>query len=675
MDVLTLIVVFFPLVGAAVSGCFGRFLGNRICQFSTTGLVIISALVSVILFIQVGLKGHHIFVPLFSWIEIGKLQVGFELYVDTLTVVMMIVVTMVSSAVHVYSIGYMARDNGIPRFMSFLSLFTFFMLILVSSANLLQLFLGWEGVGVASYFLIGFWYTKAAANAAAQKAFLMNRIADLGFILGIAALYFVFKSFDFQTIFRMAPFLTDHTFSFFGVKISSLTVICLLFFIGMMGKSAQIGFHTWLADAMEGPTPVSALIHAATMVTAGVFLIARLSPLYEMSPFALSIVVVVGSVTTFFAGSIALTQNDIKRVIAYSTCSQLGYMFVAAGLSSYSASIFHLFTHAFFKALLFLGAGSLIHALSNEQDLRKMGGVARLIPMTYISMWIGSLALAGIPFFAGFYSKETILEIAWGVSHWTGQFSFWICLSSAFLTAFYSWRLLFLAFHGAPRADERVMAHVHESPPVMLIPLFFLSIGAVFAGYLGYGLFIENIHNFWGNSLVVSIQEMIFATLHSLEKMEHYMLQVLPQLVTFSGIGLAFVFYISRKELPQRLSLQFRELYSFLYNKWYFDELYDFLFVRPTWVIGNILWQKGDRQTIDGLGPRGLTYIVGRLSHKMSRFQTGFLPRYIVVMLMGVIFAVTWGFVEFSKDFFWISSDGSSQINISAAKLELRGLK
>lgn len=674
MDILALITIFSPLVGAGSVGFFGRLLGNRLSQLITTSFVIISALTSLILFKKVGIDGHQIFVPLFSWIAIGKLQVSFALHVDTLTVVMMFVVTMVSSSVHVYSIGYMARDDGIPRFMSFLSLFTFFMLILVSSSNLVQLFLGWEGVGLVSYLLIGFWYTKPAAAAAAQKAFLMNRIADLGFILGLAALYFVFKTFDFQTIFRMSPFLTDHVFSFFGVNIPSLTIICLLFFVAAMGKSAQIGFHTWLADAMEGPTPVSALIHAATMVTAGVFLIVRLSPLYEMAPFALSFMVIIGAVTAFFAGTIALTQNDIKRVIAYSTCSQLGYMFVAAGLSAYGASIFHLFTHAFFKALLFLGAGSLIHAMSNEQDLRKMGGVARLIPMTYIIMWIGSLALAGIPFFAGFYSKEAILEIAWGVTDWTGRISFWLCLSSAFLTAFYAWRLLFLAFHGAPRADERVMAHIHESPPVMMIPLLFLSIGAIFSGYLGYGLFIENIHDFWKNSLVMSIQEMIFISLHNLEWMERYMIQILPQLVTISGITLAFVFYVSKTELPKRFSLQFRELYAFFYNKWYFDELYEFLFIQPAYEIGHILWQKGDRQIIDGLGPKGITHIVDKVSYKISRIQTGFLPRYAVVMILGMIFAVTWGFGLFSKDFFWASTEEMSEINTSV-NLDSRGLK
>ncbi len=651
MTVYAVVATFSPLLGGCIAGLFGclwPIMSMRLCQIITTGSVFLSAFCAFFLFKKVGLDHAVIVYPLFSWIEIGSLQVVFSLYIDTLAVVMMGIVTFISALVHLYSIGYMARDPGISRFMTYLSLFTFFMLFLVVSSNLVQLFLGWEGVGLLSYLLIGFWYTKPEANLAAQKAFIMNRVADLAFIGALGLIYAIVGSFEIPVIIDNFSLLKSTVFSGFGGSVSVLEVLCFLLVIAAMGKSAQIGFHTWLADAMEGPTPVSALIHAATMVTAGVFLILRCSALFEGAPFARSALILIGALTAFFGSMVAMTQNDIKRVIAYSTCSQVGYMFFSAGLLGYAASMFHLCTHAFFKALLFLGAGSVIHAFSNEQNLWKMGGAAKLIPVTYALMWVGSLALMGIPFFSGYYSKETILEIAWGSSGLMGSLAFWMGLLSVLFTAFYSGRLLFLVFHGKARADERVMAHLHESPPIMIVPLLILSVGAILGGYVGYGLFIENKHLFWGNSFNTHFEEVILASLHFLNEKNAFIVHVFPQIMAMIGLFLAFVFYIWKTTLPRKLKKQFSELYLFIYNKWFFDELYEILFVKPIWSCGNFFWKQGDRQSIDG-GLNGVAKAIYWFSARVKRLQTGFIPHYTFVMVVGLMTASTWGLLQFSN--------------------------
>ena len=495
---MTVAAIFLPLLAAFITGFFGRWIGDRGAQLVTCSAMALSAVLGIVLFFDVAIAGHNRIVDLFTWIDTGDLQVAWALRFDTLSAVMVAVVTLVSCMVHIYSVGYMAHDHSIPRFMAYLSLFTFFMLMLVTADNFVQLFFGWEGVGLSSYLLIGFWYDRPSANAAAIKAFVVNRIGDFGFALGIFAVYEIFGSLQFDTVFAAAPDVAHNTIDFLGHQVDALTVTCILLFIGAMGKSAQLGLHTWLPDAMEGPTPVSALIHAATMVTAGVFMVCRFSPLFEYSSTALAVVVVVGGSTAIFAASIGMAQTDIKRVIAYSTCSQLGYMFFAAGVSAYGAAMFHLMTHAFFKALLFLCAGSVIHAVGGEQDMRKMGGLWRYIKMTAILMWIGSLALAGIPPFAGFFSKDKILEAAWAAGTGVGTYAFWLGTFAAFLTAFYSWRLLFLTFNGKPRAEPHVMEHVHESPPVMIWPLVVLATGAVFAGMIGVHYFVgEGRQEFW----------------------------------------------------------------------------------------------------------------------------------------------------------------------------------
>ena len=631
--------VFLPLIGAVVAGLFGRLIGDRASQYATCGALIASAAISILILYEVAFGGEARTVVLFSWITSGTFDVVWSLRFDQLTAVMVFVVSVVSACVHVYSIGYMHHDPSIPRFMAYLSLFTFFMLALVTADNLLQLFFGWEGVGLCSYFLIGFWYDRPAANAAAIKAFIVNRIGDFGFALGILGVFLVFGSIEFPTIFSAAPDKAEATISFLGYEAHALTVLCILLFIGAMGKSAQLGLHTWLPDAMEGPTPVSALIHAATMVTAGVFLVARMSPLFEHSTAALTVVVVIGAATAFFAATIGLCQNDIKRVIAYSTCSQLGYMFFACGVSAYSAGIFHLMTHAFFKALLFLGAGSVIHAMSSEQDMRRMGGLYRLIPLTYGLMWVGSLALAGIPIFAGFYSKDVIIESAFGAHTIAGDFAFWAGIAAAFMTAFYSWRLLIMTFHGTARADERTMAHVHESPKSMTVPLVVLAIGAMFSGMLGYHYFVgDGLQAFWGDSIFVLPGH------DALENAHHSPLWViaLPVAVAVAGIALAYWFYMFRPDLPGELAGRFGAIYRFLLNKWYFDELYDWLFVRPAHRVGRGLWKEGDGTLIDGLGPDGLSAVARVLARRVSMLQSGYVYHYAFAMLIGVAAFVTW---------------------------------
>jgi NADH-quinone oxidoreductase subunit L len=642
------LIVFLPLLGAALAGFFGRFLGDRGSQVISCTLLVFSALLSWFVFYDVAIMGN---VPgqvdLGTWMRVGGFDFEWMLRVDQLTAVMLIVVTTVSAVVHVYSVGYMHHDTSIPRFFSYLSLFTFFMLMLVTSDNFIQMFLGWEGVGLSSYLLIGFWYNRPSANAAAIKAFIVNRVGDFGFALGIFAAYVLFDTVRFDEVFAAVPDQADATFTFLSWEVPAITTICLLLFVGAMGKSAQLFLHTWLPDAMEGPTPVSALIHAARMVTAGVFMVCRFSPIFEYSEVALAVVTIVGAVTAFVTATIGLTQNDIKRVIAYSTCSQLGYMFFAAGVSAYSAAMFHLMTHGFFKALLFLGAGSVIHAMSDEQDMRKMGGIARKIPVTYAFMWVGSLALAGIGIpgifgpgigFAGFYSKDIILEAAYGAHSTVGSYAFWLGIAAAFMTAFYSWRLIFMTFHGKPRCDAETLAHVHESPKIMLLPLLVLVAGSLFAGALGYSLFVgSGMDAFWGDSILV------LETHDSIEAAHHVpaWVKALPLVLAVSGIAVAALMYIAMPFLPGVFAVVFKPLYLLSYNKWYFDEIYDFLFVRPAFRIGRSLWKSGDGAVIDGIGPDGLADLTQRVSRRASALQTGYVYHYAFAMLIGVVLFIS----------------------------------
>jgi NADH-quinone oxidoreductase subunit L len=631
--------VFLPLIAAFIAGFFGKWISDRGAQLVTCGAMCLAGLCGILTFYDVTVLGHGQIIDLFTWIAAGELQIRWALRLDTLSAVMVMMVSVVSAAIHIYSIGYMAHDKSIPRFMAYLSFFTFFMLALVTADNFVQMFFGWEGVGLCSYLLIGFWYDRESANAAAIKAFVVNRVGDFGFLLGIFAVYFIFGSLQFDAVFAGAPDIAGNTIEFLGWQVDALTVTCILLFIGAMGKSAQIGLHTWLPDAMEGPTPVSALIHAATMVTAGVFMVARLSQLFEYAPSALALVTVIGGTTAIFAASVGMVQNDIKRVIAYSTCSQLGYMFFAAGVSAYSAAMLHLFTHAFFKALLFLGAGSVIHAMSGEQDMRKMGGIWRQVPVTYAVMWIGSLALAGIPYFSGYFSKDTILEAAWAADTAVGHYAYWMGLFAAFLTAFYSWRLLIMTFHGAPRASHEVMHHVHESPKVMLVPLIFLALGAIFAGGIAEEFFVgDERASFWGGSILV------LADHDPLEAVPHIpaIISLLPLIAAVSGIAAAYLFYMFRPEWPALFAERFRPIYLFLLNKWYFDELYDRLFVRPAFALGRVLWKEGDGAIIDGLGPDGIAARTIDLAVRAGRLQSGYVYHYAFAILIGTVIMVSW---------------------------------
>ncbi len=645
---MSVLVVFLPLLAAIIVGVLafaspkspeGKARVNKAAQWITCGGLLLSALLSIFIFIDVAIRGNANTVELFTWINSGSLEISWALKVDTLTAVMLLMVTGVSAMVHVYSIGYMHHDPCIPRFMSYLSLFTFFMLMLITADNLVQLYFGWEGVGLASYLLIGFWYDRPSANAAAIKAFVVNRVGDFGFALGIFATFLLFDTVNFDTIFAAAGGKADATLHVFGGEFHALTVICLLLFVGAMGKSAQLGLHTWLPDAMEGPTPVSALIHAATMVTAGIFMVARLSPLFEYSDVALAVVTIVGGSTAIFAATIGCVQTDIKRVIAYSTCSQLGYMFFACGVSAYSAGIFHLITHASFKALLFLCAGSVIHAMSDEQDMRRMGGIWKMIPTTYVLMWIGSLALAGVFPFAGYFSKDIVLEAAYGAHSGVGSYAFWLGIAAAFLTAFYSWRLLLMTFHGKPRADEKVMAHVHESPMVMIVPLAVLAVGAIFLGFAGYNSFVgAGAEEFWGNAILILPEH------HALENAHHVpvWVKILPLVVGFSGIALAYVMYMFAPGLPGAVAGRFQVVYRFLLNKWYFDELYDAVFVRPAFSLGRGFWKSGDGALIDGIGPDGVAAATLNLARRATRLQTGYLYHYAFAMLIGILILISW---------------------------------
>ncbi|UUX50246.1 NADH-quinone oxidoreductase subunit L [Nisaea acidiphila] len=632
-------IVFLPLLGSLIAGLGNRAIGDRPAQLVTCGAMVLSLALSILAFFDVALGGNPVTIELFTWIASGSMEAAWSLRFDTLTAVMLIVVTGVSSMVHVYSIGYMSHDPSKPRFMAYLSLFTFAMLMLVTADNLIQLFFGWEGVGLASYLLIGFWFHKPSANAAAMKAFIVNRVGDFGFALGIFGTYLLFDTVVLDDIFAAVPEKASMTMEFLDYEWHAMTVLCLLLFIGAMGKSAQLGLHTWLPDAMEGPTPVSALIHAATMVTAGVFMVARLSPMMEFSETALMVITVVGATTAFFAATVGLCQNDIKRVIAYSTCSQLGYMFFACGVSAYSAAIFHLMTHAFFKALLFLGAGSVIHAMSDEQDMRHMGGIWKHIKLTYIMMWIGSLALVGLPPFAGFYSKDLIIEVAYAKHTGIGDYAFWLGVGAAFMTAFYSWRLLIMTFHGTPRASQEVMSHIHESPIVMTVPLMVLAVGAVLSGWLGYEYFGGHLREeFWGAAIFVAEGNDTIEGAHHVPAW----VKILPIVMTVAGIGLAYLMYMFMPGLPAKVASSFRPVYLFLLNKWYFDELYDFLFVRPAMKLGRIFWKNGDGAIIDGFGPDGVSLVTRLAAVRAGKLQSGYVYHYAFAMMIGVVAIISW---------------------------------
>jgi NADH-quinone oxidoreductase subunit L len=688
-------IVFLPLIGFLIAGLFAKQIGNKGAEYLTTGLVVISALLSWVAFFSVGVSasGEAFRVPVATWVASGDLTFDWAFRVDTLTVVMLVVVNTVSALVHTYSIGYMHHDPHRPRFFAYLSLFTFAMLMLVTSDNLVQMFFGWEGVGLASYLLIGFWFKKPSANAAAMKAFVVNRVGDFGFALGIFGLFVMFNSVELSTIFaqanQMAPQAVegehggdhdvsgDHSslpveftafdadsgmstasgetvevvapvetgeivMSFAGYDLTqsaALTVICLLLFMGAMGKSAQFLLHTWLPDAMEGPTPVSALIHAATMVTAGVFLVARMSPVFELSPDALTIVTIFGAITAFFAATVGLVQNDIKRVIAYSTCSQLGYMFVALGVGAYGAAVFHLFTHAFFKALLFLGAGSVIHAVADEQDMRNMGGLRKHIPTTYWMMIIGTVALTGLGIpgtiigTAGFFSKDIVIESAFAAGTGAHMFAFWMLVVAALFTSFYSWRLIFMTFHGKPRAPADVMSHVHESPMVMLVPLFVLAAGALFAGIAFKGMFFDGGYDaFWKGALYTAPGNNVLHDYHYVPTWVKWS----PFVVMALGFVTAYYMYVRRPHIPKELAEQHEGLHKFLLNKWYVDEIYGFLFVRPAMRLGHFLWKRGDGTVIDGYGPDGIAARVRATTARINSWQTGYVYHYAFAMLIGV---------------------------------------
>ena len=630
-----LALIFLPLLASITSGFFGKYLGDRSSGIITSFFVSISALLSIALFYQVIVNGYENNVVIATWINSGTLDVNWSIKVDALSSVMLVVVTLVSALVHIYSIGYMSHDPHKPRFMAYLSLFTFSMLALVTSDNFLQLFFGWEGVGLCSYFLIGFWFKKDSANAAAIKAFVVNRVGDFGFALGIFLIFYLFGTVNYAEVFNQIPQIAEKKLLFLGINFGAIDLICILLFIGAMGKSAQILLHTWLPDAMEGPTPVSALIHAATMVTAGVFLVVRCSPIFEYSPLTLNIITVVGMTTAFFAATIALVQTDIKKIIAYSTCSQLGYMFFAAGVGAYNVAMFHLFTHAFFKALLFLGSGSVIHSFKDEQDINQMGGVYKKLPYTYAFMIIGTLALTGFPFLSGFYSKDAIIEFAYLRGNTVGYYAAGVGILTALLTSIYSWRLIFKTFHGNYNYQKSKIEEMHESPMVMLIPLFILAIGAIFAGFLFKDLFIghggEN--HFWGESIKFIIP---LSTDHP----PLWVILITPILVLLS-IPIAYYLFIKNKELPNQFVQSNKPLYNFLVNKWYFDELYDYIFIKSSKKIGLFFWKTVDVKIIDKFGPDGVSLLIKNLSLKASKFQSGFIYQYAFMILIGLSVLLT----------------------------------
>jgi NADH-quinone oxidoreductase subunit L len=679
------IILFAPLVGAILAGFGWRIIGDKGAQWLTTGLLFLSALLSWVVFLQGAQEAQA--VHILDWVRSGTLDAAWSIRVDRLTTIMLIVVTTVSALVHLYSMGYMAHDENFrdnesyrPRFFAYLSFFTFAMLMLVTADNLVQMFFGWEGVGVASYLLIGFYFRKPSANAAAIKAFVVNRVGDFGFALGIMALYFLTDSVRFDDIFAAAPVLAETQLTFLWTEWNAANLIAFLLFIGAMGKSAQLFLHTWLPDAMEGPTPVSALIHAATMVTAGVFLVCRMSPLMEFAPEATDFVVFLGATTAFFAATVGLVQNDIKRVIAYSTCSQLGYMFVAAGVGVYSVAMFHLFTHAFFKAMLFLGAGSVIHGMHHEQDMRNYGGLRKKLPYTFYAMLIGTLAITGVGIpltgwigFAGFASKDAVIESAYVGS--AGGYAFWMLVIAALFTSFYSWRLMFLTFFGEARGDRHTHEHAHESPMVMLAPLGVLALGAVFAGAIWYGSFfgkVNEVVKFFGGSYGEPTAELVEAVAERSPKASelHYVMEsapgeaaiyiapgntvlheahyvptwvkLSPFVAMLIGLVTALWFYIWDPAMPKRVAETNRPLYLFLLNKWYFDEIYDFVFVRPARALGQLLWKRGDGDVIDGSINGVAMGLIPRLTRLAGRAQSGYIFTYAFAMVVGIAILVTW---------------------------------
>jgi NADH-quinone oxidoreductase subunit L len=655
------LIVFLPLLAAIIGGLGNRSLGNTVVKSLTTGALFVSCALSWPIFLGfvAGTATAEV-VPVMQWVQSGTLSFDWALRVDTLTAVMLVVITTVSALVHLYSWGYMEEDPDQPRFFAYLSLFTFAMLMLVTADNLVQMFFGWEGVGLASYLLIGFWFKKPSANAAAIKAFVVNRVGDLGFMLGIFGTYLVFQTTSIPEILEAAPGMSGATIGFLGYRMPTMDILCILLFIGAMGKSAQLGLHTWLPDAMEGPTPVSALIHAATMVTAGVFMVCRLSPMFETAPIALGMVTFVGAATCFFAATIGTTQWDIKRVIAYSTCSQLGYMFFAAGVGAYGAAMFHLFTHAFFKALLFLGAGSVIHAMHHEQDMRYYGGLRKHIPFTFWAMTAGTLAITGVGIywlhagFAGFHSKDAILEVAFARGTEMGMFAFWMGVVAALLTSFYSWRLVFLTFFGKPRwiesehiqhsvhktpteagEDTTGGYHPHESPLSMLVPLGALTIGAVFSGWVFSHAFLDDTQ-FWQGSIFYN--EPLIHAMHAVP----LPVKLAATIVMLIGLATAYWAYIKDTTIPGKFVAQFRYVHQFVFNKWYFDELFHFIFVRPAFWLGRQFWKRGDEGTIDRFGPNGVAWAVQQGAVAAKKMQSGYLNSYALIMLIGLVAAITW---------------------------------
>ena len=628
------LILFLPLLGSII-GYFGKSLGDKFSVLITSLFISISAILSIIVFYNGAINNIYGNYKIFEWINSGKFIVNWSINVDPLSSIMLVVVTLISSLVHIYSIGYMKNDPHKPRFMSYLSLFTFAMLTLIVSDNFLQLFFGWEGVGLSSYLLIGYWYKKNSANNAAIKAFLVNRVGDFGLAIGIFLVFYHLGTVNYQEVFRLIPEFSNTNINFLGLEINLITLICLFLFMGAMGKSAQFFLHTWLPDAMEGPTPVSALIHAATMVTAGVFLVVRCSPIFEFSQIALNTVAIIGMITAVFAASVALVQNDIKRIIAYSTCSQLGYMFFAAGVGAYHVAIFHLFTHAFFKALLFLGSGSVIHAFNDEQDIREMGGVWKKLPYTWVLMLIGTLALTGFPFLSGFYSKDAIIEFAYLKHSIVGYSAASVGIITAFLTAIYSWRLLFLTFHGKYNNKKISLEKTHESPIIMIIPLIILGIGAVLSGVLFKDFFIgKDSISFWQDSI-------FFINELSHEYLPVWLILITPIIVTIA-IPLSYYYFINNPKILENFKSSYNKIYNFLLNKWYFDEIYEFIFVKPLKKLGDLFWKKGDEKTIDRFGPDGISKVVRYISNKAIKFQTGFIYDYAFVMLIGLSALITY---------------------------------
>jgi proton-translocating NADH-quinone oxidoreductase chain L len=685
-----LLIVILPFLGFLFAGGFGRFLGFRGSALLSTICVSFSAFLSCIAFYEVALSGSPCYIKLAPWIYSELFDASWGFLFDSLTVVMLVVVTFVSSLVHLYSISYMSEDPHLPRFMSYLSIFTFFMLMLVTGDNFLQMFFGWEGVGLASYLLINFWFTRLQANKSAIKAMLVNRVGDFGLALGIMGIFSIFKTVDFTTVFACANQFAGHTdlvsvlhgmndntiphFLFCNIEFDILNTLCLLLFVGAVGKSAQLGLHTWLPDAMEGPTPVSALIHAATMVTAGVFMIARCSPLFEYAPTALVVITFIGAMTSFFAATTGVVQNDLKRVIAYSTCSQLGYMIFACGISNYSVGVFHLMNHAFFKALLFLSAGSVIHALSDEQDMRKMGGVAQILPFTYAMMVIGSLALIGFPFLTGFYSKDVILEVAYAKYTLSGNFAYWLGSLSALFTSYYSFRLLFLTFLApagssleAKPQNQKVntnqftnsfkqsIAHAHDAPIIMAIPLILLAFGSIFVGYLGKDMMIGLGTNFWGNALYTLPQNSILLESEYIPQS----IKFVPLFFSLFGALIAYQVNLSanglRTTYSVKTSILGKNLYTFLNKRWLFDKVYNDFFVQKALSFGyEVSFKTLDKGMIEILGPYGISQTFQKLSRQMSKMQSGFVYHYALSMLIGLTLCIAivglWDFISFWID-------------------------